>query len=247
LNDAHVLCSSRANVHLQSLCIRDTHDSTRKIDWIQTFFEQHAPSLKTIGINLLYNKVTLFASLHTLLENLETVTLTYVTNQIRLNDLKDLSKLKCLVLNLEITKRNKCYNLDVGELITLTELHISSYTTSIMCESGPKIRIVSRGLPPLDAMEKFKIAYTELDFEALEKITRIMPNLKELVLVRTLCMYILIMMQSSTTRIVLERFLILLTVIVWVSDTRRHFLLQIPILSMQVRKATIQDYEKKYF
>jgi hypothetical protein len=171
----------KLHLQLQYLCIRDTSDARVATDWIQSFFEKQAPFLKTIEIFFLHNEKTLFDSLCKLL-NLETVILTYVTQENLLSDLKVLPKLKRLELNLAETERGDYYHLDIVELTTLTEVCITSNTIGEMSETGPKLNIMSQNRQ-MEAMEKMKISLFDLDDRNLETIASVMPNLKELILV----------------------------------------------------------------
>jgi F-box domain len=166
------------NLKLQSLTIMKERDSDFQADPVDPFFAKQAPFLETIIFRREIIDAAMFDSMRLLLGNLETVRLSCSSSQqLCLNDLKVLTKLKCLDLEVRNVNRCRYYVLDIPDLVTLTELR--------MCASmggKPILRIRSRK-KPLVALEKFRIFGFGLDLVALEHVVQAMPGLKKLKLI----------------------------------------------------------------
>jgi hypothetical protein len=169
------------NLHLQSMRLKAFSFTRREItpDTVHSFFEKQAPYLETIEIkDLLIGSIVLNA-MTMLLQNLVTVKFNSVIDPfLNLNDLKVLTKLKCLYVNLKIMKDSDNYHLDVCCLTKLAELHISCSALYNVLEPR-KLRVISQ-TGPMNSLEKIEISNFCLDWETLEQITQVMPRLKTL-------------------------------------------------------------------
>jgi hypothetical protein len=155
------------NLHLKHLCLAP---GCIEKESIRSFFRLQGPSLESVEfMRELLDDFT-FESMKMYLVNLTRVTFSFDSSQnLRLNDLKVLKKLKYLGIAVKVTdRRSQCYQLDVTELTTLTELHISG--------SG-QLRICSRD-QPMVVMVTFVVFHFRLDLEALQQLACAMPRLK---------------------------------------------------------------------
>jgi F-box domain len=137
------------NFHLSSLSLIGCIGQFEKYS-IRSFFGKQAPFLKTIEITGCI-EYSMFESMWMLLRNLETAKFSLkISQNLRLNDLKALTKLKCLDLEVNGGRDNRSnqtdYHLDIAELTTLTELRIS-------CNGVLRIGSLDK---PMGAIEKFE-------------------------------------------------------------------------------------------
>jgi plasmid maintenance system antidote protein VapI len=187
LNSSFDKLSQFENLHLESVRLWEYEyaRSEKESVAVQVFFEQQAASLKSIEIVDIINEY-FFDPMRMLLVNLEKVKIRYSTRQnLRINNLKVLPKLKFLDLAVIVPAESEFYHLDVGELITLNELSISNKLFY-----GPhvfqKLRIISHN-QPMNMLKKFVILKFNFDHETSEQIVWNMPRLKVLEIISDHC------------------------------------------------------------
>jgi F-box domain len=145
---------------------------------VRSFFEQQAPFIKTMDVR---GRIAnfIFDPMRMLLRNLEKIEINCSNAEdLRLNDLKVLPKLKSLIYSTSVSEDGE-YRLDIVELATLVELRI--ITMRLFGPGSAKLLIVSRN-SPLNAMRKLSIFGFRLDIKSLQQIAQTMPRLKKLTL-----------------------------------------------------------------
>jgi hypothetical protein len=168
------------------LLLADSDNSSAELDWdtVRSFFEKQAPSLKTINFHLQRIDEFWFDPALMLLINLETVVVTFANDDVpQLNNMKVLPKLRCLMLTVVVKSAGECYELDIVELVTLTELFMES--PSHIPAKRPKIRMKPQVLP-MDAIGKITVSGFRVDGTSLAQIALTMPRLKMFAMVRIL-------------------------------------------------------------
>jgi hypothetical protein len=173
-------------LQLEFLLIADSDNSAAELDWdtLRSFFQKQAPSLKTINFHLQLIDEFLFDPALMLLINLETVVVTFANDDVpQLNNMKVLPKLRCLMLTVVVNSASECYQLDIDELVTLTELFVQSPSNG--SAKRPKIRMKPQVLP-MDAVGKITVSGFRVDDTSLAQIARTMPRLKMFAMVRIL-------------------------------------------------------------
>jgi hypothetical protein len=162
------------NLQLQSLRFDNYSNRLFEKGSVHSFFKKQAPFVETIKIEGKIDTYIFHSIL--MLNNLQTVKLSFkIDANVDLNDLKLLTKLKCLEFEIWNDEDHCEYFLDVSELNTLTDLRVSA--------RGRVIDIALQVFPShlrFRTLENFTVSQFMLDVDSLEQIVRAMPALKVL-------------------------------------------------------------------
>jgi hypothetical protein len=162
------------NLHLQSVRIIEFYDNVPvNPDALRAFFKKQAPSLKSLHLDDISDS-DWFDEI-TILKKLETLKFTCNVNhweqsqRFHLDDLRELKNLQSLDIDLEEDSfGGDAYELDIYELTTLTDFRI---------HGDFRFKIYTVGQPMI-AMRKIDISCGGMKLDELERLVRLMPELK---------------------------------------------------------------------